>query len=255
MTVALPVLSAWGLETCVLPTQLLSTHTGGFGKPQVVSFGDSLEQFWRHWQSCDITFDAILTGYLGNAAAVAAATDIMERMLAPGGISIVDPAMADGGKVYSGLDENYIRAMGALCRRADIILPNATEAAMLAGDGCRLPEREELPAILERLHHPCAIVTGVDAGANMEIMTRRKGHLSVFRHTRLPGHYSGTGDLFAACFTGALLSGRDTDSCVEIASELTRKCIEQTLREPVHWYGIRFESILPDICRFAERDH
>ena len=133
MTVALPILSACGHETCILPTALLSTHTGGFGKPVVVHFDDVLDGMWRHWQENSIAFDAILVGYLGSVEAVKTAGKIMDTMLAPGGISIVDPAVADHGKRYSGLSEEYARAMEGLCRRADIILPNVTEAAMFTG--------------------------------------------------------------------------------------------------------------------------
>ena len=114
MTVALPVLSACGLETCNLPTAMLSTHTGGFGKPHVVHLSDAIAPTVRHWQENDITFDAILVGYLGSIAAVEAVSEVLNTMLAPGGVSIVDPAMADHGKRYSGLDEAYAQAIKAL---------------------------------------------------------------------------------------------------------------------------------------------
>ena len=107
MTVALPILSACGHETCILPTALLSTHTGGFGKPAVVHFDSILDEMWRHWQENEISFDAILVGYLGSVPAVQTAERIMDTMLAPGGITIVDPAFADHGKRYSGLTEEY----------------------------------------------------------------------------------------------------------------------------------------------------
>ena len=116
MTVAMPILSACGHETCILPTALLSTHTGGFGKPVVVHMGEALEGMWRHWKENQISFDAILVGYLGSVAAIEIAEQILSEMLAPGGISIVDPAMADHGKLYSGFDEAYAKAsvFGAL---------------------------------------------------------------------------------------------------------------------------------------------
>ena len=131
MTVAMPILSACGHETCILPTAVLSTHTGGFGKPVVQHL--EVDGMWKHWKEQGITFDAILVGYLGSIAAIEMVSEILDKMLAPGGISIVDPAMADHGKRYSGLSEEYAREMEALCRRADIILPNVTEAAMFTG--------------------------------------------------------------------------------------------------------------------------
>ena len=99
MTVALPVLSACGHETCILPTALLSTHTGGFGKPAVVHFDGALDSMWNHWREQNITFDAILVGYLGSVGAVETTCRIMDELLTPGGVAIVDPAMADHGKL------------------------------------------------------------------------------------------------------------------------------------------------------------
>ena len=162
MTVAMPVLSACGHETCILPTALLSTHTGGFGKPAVVHFDDALEPIWKHWQAQGITFDAILIGYLGSVGAVETAARILEELLAPGGVAIVDPAMADHGKLYSGFDQAYVEAMKMLCAKADILLPNITEAAMLSGKEYRETLTEEyVSALLAGLNQNRVVLTGV----------------------------------------------------------------------------------------------
>ena len=254
MTVALPVLSAWGHETCVLPTALLSTHTGGFGIPEVIHFDEALQGFWKHWQQNSITFDAILVGYLGSCSAVKTAEDIVDRLLAPGGICIVDPAMADHGKLYSGLNEDYAHAIGSLCRRADCILPNLTEAALLTG----APWTENLDsasikALCTRMNHPCIILKGnKTSDSTYENFLWDKGKLSVFRHSGVPGSFSGTGDLFAACFTGALLLGMEKGMAIDIAGKLTGLCAENTVRESAHWYGIRFETILPNITQISQ---
>ena len=161
LTVALPILSACGMETCVLPTALLSTHTGGFGKPSVIHLDDSLEAFREHWKENSITFDAILTGYLGSVAAVKAAEIIIEEMLSPGGIAIVDPAMADHGKLYSGLSEEYAEAMALLCQRADILLPNITEAAMLSGHTYREnPDQAYIETLMKGIGNSCTVFPG-----------------------------------------------------------------------------------------------
>ena len=254
MTVALPVLSAWGHETCVLPTALLSTHTGGFGTPEVIHFDEALQGFWKHWQQNHISFDAVLVGYLGSCSAVKIAEDIVDRLLAPGGICIVDPAMADHGKLYGGLDEDYAHAICSLCRRADYILPNMTEAALLTGT----PWREDLDsvsikALCTRMNHPCIILKGKrSSDSKYENFLWQKGQLSVFRHSAVPGSFSGTGDLFAACFTGALLLGIETGMAIDIAGRLTGLCVENTIRESAHWYGIRFETILPNITQISQ---
>jgi len=254
MTVALPILSACGHETCILPTALLSTHTGGFGKPSVIHMEQCLDDFWKHWKENDITFDAILVGYLGSVAAIKMTERILEEMLAPGGISIVDPAMGDHGKLYSGFDETYARAMEGLCRKADIILPNITEAAIFAG----IPYCEELcedyvQNLLNALQHPCVILTGVgyrkgETGAAIY----RDGRISHCHHPRVGKSYHGTGDMFAACFTGARMQEKSLEESVKIAGDFVRKAIEKTIASPAHWYGVKFETALPELIRMLQ---
>lgn len=251
MTVALPILSACGHETCVLPTALLSTHTGGFGRPVVAHFDGVLTDMWQHWQQNNITFDAILVGYLGSATAIGTAIEIIEALLAPEGISIVDPAMADNGKLYSGFDETYVQAMGALCRSADVILPNITEAAMLSG----LPYRENLMEsyvnqLLDGMNHSCIVLTGVGYEEGQTGVILRSGKRQrYYSHSRIGKSCHGTGDIFAACFTGALMREKEMYEAVKIAADFTCLCVENTFRNPAHWYGIKFETILPDLIR------
>lgn len=254
MTVALPILSACGHETCILPTALLSTHTGGFGPPTVLHFDDSLTGMWRHWQQNGITFDAVLVGYLGSTAAAETAMEILDALMAPGGICIVDPAMADHGKLYSGFDEAYVRAIGRLCRRADVILPNITEAAMLSG----LPYGEDMEesyvnSLLDALNHRCVVLTGVGYEAGQTGVVLREGERQrYYSHSRIKKSYHGTGDIFAACFTGALMQEKGLYEAVKIAADFTHQCIENTAGNPAHWYGVKFETALPDLMRMLQ---
>ncbi len=254
MTVALPILSAWGHETCILPTALLSTHTGGFGKPEVIHFDSALESIWQHWQKNGITFDAILIGYLGSVGAVHAAGNILKEMLAPGGIGIVDPAMADHGKLYSGFDPSYAAAMKNLCRQADVILPNLTELALLSGMPYRAePEESDVMQMLEKLNHPRVILTGAAwQEDHTGVLIREGGTCQHYVHPKIGKSYHGTGDIFAACFTGALMQGKETYDAVKAAADFTCKCIENTATNPAHWYGIKFETVLPDLIRMQE---
>lgn len=255
MTVALPILSACGMETCVLPTALLSTHTGGFGKPAVVHFDDSLDAIRKHWQENNITFDAILTGYLGSVAAVEAAEGILDEMLAPGGSAIVDPAMADHGRMYSGLSEDYAEAMARLCRKADILLPNITEAAMLSG----LPYRGNLDEayvteLLKAMAHPCVILTGVGFEPDQTGAAVWTGERAEYcTHEKIGGSCHGTGDIFAAVFTGALMRGKSLQQAAGIAARFTCRCIENTRQTPAHWYGVRFEPVLPELMDMLKK--
>lgn len=254
MTVALPILSACGHETCILPTALLSTHTGGFGKPAVTHFDEVLPAMWKHWQQNQITFDAILVGYLGSVAAIGAAAEIMEEMLAPGGVSIVDPAMADHGKLYSGFNEEYAQAMGALCRKADVILPNITEAAILSGTTYRETlEERYVEQLLNGLGHPHVILTGVGyREGETGVLVRDGQRRQYYAHPRIGRSYHGTGDIFAACFTGALMQEKSLYESVKIAADYTCKCIENTAENPAHWYGVKFETALPDLIHMLQ---
>ena len=255
MTVALPILSACGHETCILPTALLSTHTGGFGKPSVVYLDDVLEGMWRHWKENKISFDAILVGYLGSVKAVTAASEIISQMLAPGGISIVDPAMADHGKLYSGFDQEYARAMEGLCRKADVILPNLTEVAMMAGRPYREDlSKAEIVALLNELDHPCVVLTGVGfTEGETGVLIREGDQLKHYAHPRIGKSYHGTGDMFAACFTGALMQEKNMQEAAKIAADFVCRCIENTENSPAHWYGVKFETALPGLIRMLQK--
>ena len=249
LTVALPILSACGVETCVLPTALLSTHTGGFGKPAVVHFDDSLDAIRKHWQENHITFDAILTGYLGSVAAVEAAEAVIAEMLAPGGVVIVDPAMADHGRMYSGLSGEYAEAMGRLCQKANILLPNITEAAMLSGrDHRENPEETYIEALMKGMGNACTVLTGVGFEPNSTgVAVWTEGKCEYIAHEKIGGSCHGTGDIFAAAFTGALVQGRTLRQAAEIAAKFTCRCIENTRENPAHWYGVKFEPVLPEL--------
>lgn len=249
MTVALPILSACGHETCILPTALLSTHTGGFGRPEVVHLDAAADKMWRHWQDNGITFDAVLVGYLGSVGAVETAGEILDTMVAPGGVKLVDPAMADHGKRYSGFDETYARAIAGLCRKADVLIPNVTEAAMLAG----MEYREELDEgyvrnLLDGLDYPNVVLTGVGYQEDQTGVVVRSGE-NWFHHThpKQEKSYHGTGDILAACLTGALLRGKTLEESAVIAANFTCRCIQETARNPAHWYGVKFEPVLPEL--------
>lgn len=245
MTVALPILSACGHETCILPTAVLSTHTGGFGRP--VAQHICVDGMWQHWKAQGITFDAILVGYLGSLAAIETVSRILDEVLAPDGIAIVDPAMADHGRLYSGFDAAYAAAMGKLCEKADIMLPNITEAAMMAGMEFREAFDEAyIRELLCRIGGRDVVLTGVGfAPEETGAAVRKNDEISFHHHRRLERSFHGTGDIFAACFTGCLMQGRTMDESVALASEFVCRSIGATIEKPAHWYGVKFETALP----------
>jgi len=255
MTVVLPVLSACGHEVCILPSAVLSTHTGGFQKPVVQDLTDQMGRIREHWLREGISFDVIYTGYLGSLQAIEEARVIMDTMLAPGGVVIVDPAMADHGKLYRGFDEAYGEAMKDLCCRADIMLPNITEAAMMTG----MPYREQLDEndtreLLEKLPGRDVLLTGVGFVPDQTgFALRTDGQISFHHHPRVEKSYHGTGDLFAAAFAGAIASGKTAVEAGEIASGFTLRAIENTYANPAHWYGVKFETALPYLMELLNR--
>ena len=242
--VALPVLSAWGHETCLLPTALLSTHTA-FPGPHVRHLTEDTPAIAAHWKRQGIQFDGILTGYLGSKADVENVLNLRE-LLAPGGLCIVDPAMADHGRLYSGFGEGYAQAMEGLCRRADILLPNVTEAAILSGRS--MPERcteEEAQKLLLALPNEKVILTGAIEEPGFTGVAVKEGKtITFFRHRKQPGSFHGTGDLFAACFTGALLRGEPLQDSAAFAARFTGDCVVETAKDPKRAYGVKFEPLL-----------
>lgn len=247
MTVALPILSACGHEVCILPSAVLSTHTGGFDEPTVCNLQDNLDAIWHHWKRQRITFDAIYIGYLGSVEATRTAARIVDELLAPGGKLIVDPAMADHGKQYSGLDSEYAAEMKALCMRSDLMIPNITEAAMFTD----MPYSEKydetyIRSLLGNLGGKDVVLTGVSyEPTKMGVAIRSSSAVSYYFHDRYERNFHGTGDMFAAAFTGAWMQEKSIEDAVRIAADFTCRSIRGTIENPAHWYGVKFEPELP----------
>ncbi len=258
MTVALPILSASGVETCILPSAVLSAHTGGFVGCTFRDLSMDFPGIQAHWKRENISFDAIYTGYLGSVSHIEMVKSLMAQQLVPGGISIVDPAMADHGKLYKGFDEAYARAMTGLCVSADVMMPNITEACMMTG----IPYQAEydeayIARLLDRLSDLGAdsiVLTGVSYSPEKTgVAVRTAGQEHYYSHTRIPRNYHGTGDIFASALVGAHMRGISLPEAAAMAAEFTAQCICCTYDDPAHWYGVKFETVLPEWIRMIER--
>ena len=250
MTVAMPILSACGHETCILPTAVLSTHTGGFTMPAIRDLTDHIPAVCAHWEKEGIRFDGIYIGYLGSIRQIGMVAELAEKLTVPGGKLIVDPAMADHGKLYKGFDLAYAEAMGNLCRKADVILPNITEACMLTGTEYRESFDESFVlGLVEKLHSmgiPCVILTGVGyAPGETGVLISRNGQVHRYAHPKIGRPYHGTGDIFASALTGAWLSGKELEDAAQIAADFVCQCIRNTIGDENHPYGVKFETALP----------
>ena len=254
LTVALPILSAAGQETCILPSAVLSTHTAGFSGYTVRDLTEDIPAITEHWEKERIRFDAVYTGYLGSTEQVAYVQDIIRRLSAPGALAIVDPAMADNGKLYPAFDMDYVEAMKGLSFSADIILPNITEACFLTGMAYREDYDESyIAALLDRLSAAGAkaiVLTGVGYREGYTgVVVREKGQDRYYEHRRISKGCHGTGDVYAAAFVGALLNGKSAYDAAVIAADYTLLCIERTQGDAEHWYGVKFEPQLPAYLR------
>ena len=250
ITVALPVISALGIETVVLPTAVLSTHTGEFKNFTFHPLHDEFRGITGHWESLGIEFDAIYVGYIGSAELIDAVSDFIDKFKKEDTVVFIDPAMADNGKFYSGLDEEYAKKLATLCKKADIISPNMTEAMILSGnDPENYKDNENLEIIAKNLSTLCdkVIITGVHGEKTISTIAYEKGDDSLFFAEKplYDGVFYGSGDLFASAFIGMYLGGASLSESTKNASDFVNDCILNTLDErEKYWYGLKFEQSL-----------
>lgn len=252
LTVALPILSACGAETCILPSAVLSTHTAGFKGFTVRDLSGDMPAIAAHWKREGIRFDAIYTGYLGSIDQIGYVQDIFRELRNDGAKTFVDPAMADNGVLYGAFDMTYANAMKPLCFGADVILPNLTEACLLTD----MPYRETydeayIAEILDKLHAAGAahiILTGVSYKPDTTgVLVDENGERRYYEHKKIDRVCHGTGDVYASAFVGAYMQGFSSFDAAKLAADYTVKCIENTLGDESHWYGVKFETALPDL--------
>ena len=261
LTVALPILSACGHETAILPSAVLSTHTSGFSGFTFRDLSADMPAINAHWQKESLKFEAVYTGYLGSVEQVDYVREIMDTSLTLDGLRIVDPAMADNGKLYSLFDMTYVEAMKTLCATADYLLPNITEACFLTGMEYRESYDEayinDLITALHKLGAKTVVLTGVGFHPEQTgVMISEQGVLSYYPHRRLSQSCHGTGDVYASAFVGALMRGLDAYTAAKIAADYTLICMENTRGDKEHTYGVKFEPVLGtlmDMIRIARK--
>ena len=254
LTIALPVISALGSETVILPTAVLSTHTM-FKNFTCKDLSDQIEPIAAHWKSEGVAFDAIYTGYLGTVEQIDQIKELFHSFRGENTMIIVDPVMADNGKLYPAFDMDYVKKNAELCKEADIIVPNITEAALMTG----MEYREEydeayIKEMLERLNElgaGIAVLTGVSlekGKTGVMGYERRTGEYYVYQNQRIDASYHGTGDLFSSTCVGEIMRGKDWRDAMRIAADYTAHTIEVTLRSPDKpWYGVDFEATIPEL--------
>lgn len=252
LTVAIPILSAMGVQCCPMPTAFLSTHTGGFEGFSFLDMTDEMPKATRHWKSLDLQFDAVYSGFLGSARQIGIVAELIQDFRGDG-VVVVDPVMGDGGSVYRTYTPEMCAGMARLAERADVITPNLTEAALLLG----IPYGE-LPAGAEGCR---AIAEGLSLGGRRSVVLTgtsvephstgamcfdaSSGRTEAIQTTRVDRDFHGTGDVFSSVLTGALVQGKSLTESVRQAVEFVRACAERTAAAGLSMReGVDFEPLL-----------
>lgn len=249
LTVALPIISACGIECAILPSAVLSTHTGCFTGFTFRDLTDDIPNIKNHWIKEGLAFDTIYTGYLGSTRQIDYVKDIFAETGKENCLKVVDPAMADNGKLYYGFDDEFVKAMATLCAKADYVLPNITEACFMTGlEYKEAYDRAYVDKILEKLTEiGCKniILTGISyAEGKTGVVVYENGVYSYYEHDKVDQGCHGTGDIYASAFTGAMTRGYSAYDSAKIAADYTLECVKYTQSIPNHTYGAAFEPVI-----------
>ena len=252
LTVALPIISAMGVEAAILPTAVLSTHTM-FQNFTCKDLTDQIEPIAEHWKKENFLFDAVYTGYLGSFEQIDLMKKFFEDFKTESNILFVDPAMADNGKLYPAFDEAFAKHMATLCAKADIIVPHITEACFMTGMEYKTEYDEayvkEMLQKLSALGAKISILTGVsfsEGKTGVMGYDKENDEFAYYEHDKLPVSFHGTGDIFSSTCVGAMMNGMNWKEAVKVAADYTSECIRITLEDPAKpWYGVNFEQAIP----------
>ena len=254
LTVALPIISAMGVEASLLPTAVLSTHTGGFTGYTYRDLTEDIRPIADHWALLGLTIDAIYTGYLGSFEQLSLVSEFFDRFGNDDNLIVVDPAMADNGVLYTGFTPAFAKGMAKLCGQADLIVPNITEAAMMTDVVCREGPYdkayiEKLLRALGALGPKQVVLTGVwfkEAQLGAAVYDSLADRAEYVFGSKIDGYYHGTGDIFASVVVGALLNGLSLKDAAQLAVDFTRASIQITHDAGTERrYGVAFEQCLP----------
>lgn len=261
LTVALPIVSVAGIECAVMPTAVLSTHTGGFKNIYIEDLTKGIMPIANHWKNEGFEFDAIYSGYLGSMEQVDLIKNCISVLKGKNTLVVVDPVMGDNGKLYQSFSLTFPYKMKELCAVADIITPNVTEACLMLSEEYVAPPytKKYIESLLLKLSEICKgtiVLTGACLAENEQgaaAYNSQDGKISFISCPRMPGMYHGTGDVFASTFVSGMVLGRGMEKSLKAAVEFTRLAIENTKPNlPELWYGVNFESVLPILPKLLE---
>jgi len=252
LTVALPIISAMGIETAVIPTAVLSTHTM-FKNFTFRDLSTDIPLIQKHWKDENINFDAIYTGYLGSIEQINMLKDFFGEFKTDNNFIFIDPVMGDNGKLYVGFNQEFALEMKELCKIADVIVPNLTETSyMLEKEYKEIYTEEEIKELLMELANlgpKQVVLTGISfKDSELGVMSYNKETKEFFTYFRekIPVKYHGTGDIFASTLVGAILNENSLEESLKIAVDYVWETINDTYKEKKEdAYGVNFENKIP----------
>lgn len=251
LTVALPIISAMGIEACPIPTALLSNHTA-FDSFSFLDLSTEMKNIKEQFKKQEFKFDGIYSAYLGSKEQVDIVAGYIDDFNA---LTLVDPVMGDHGKLYSGFDKDFPETMKKLCRKADIIVPNTTEAGFLLGYDSPIPYSSETE-LKEHMKHLCllgpeiCVITGVEKDNKLgaAIYNKTTDEFDIYLKNKIPKAFHGTGDIFASVLFSSLIKNMPIKKALANAVDFTYLCMEATIKNPdASWYGVDFEAVLPHL--------
>jgi len=252
LTVALPIISAAGVEAGVIPTAVLSTHTM-FPKYTFCDLTGEIQKISDTLSELEIDFDAVYTGYLGSFQQLGLVSDFIDRFKTDKTTVLIDPVMADNGKLYTGFTPEFAASMAKLVSKADLVIPNLTEVAFMLN----IPHREsydeeyvrDVLRQLTALGCPTAAITGISFEPDkigVYYYDSRTDKYFYYCNEKLPVSYHGTGDIFASATLGGLMRGLTPEDALTLAVDFTLECMHLTVNDPERrFYGVNFEQALP----------
>ena len=258
LTVIMPVLSVMGIEVCPVPTAILSTHTGGFGEVEMRDLTDYIIPALNHYKRLGMKFDCVYSGFLADPEQVDHCLEFFRAF--PDSFKVVDPVMADNGKLYPAFDEAYAKENAKLCAKADLIVPNLTEASFLTGMPYQTKyDRQYILDMLEalaKLGPKYVALTGVsfeEGKIGVMGLDTETGEYFEYYTDHVPVSYHGTGDIFSSVVVGALTRGLRLKEAFRIACDYTKDTIAYTFRtKGANTYGVDFEVTLPELIKQME---
>lgn len=259
LTVALPIISAAGIETSVIPTAVLSTHTGGFSGYTYRDLTEDIIPIADHWSTLNIAFDGIYTGFLGSFEQVHLIERVIEKLKTDKTIVVIDPVMADNGELYAIFPKEFPQAMKRLCTKADLLIPNLTEASLLLNEPFMQEgtyTQGEIERLLQRLAVLCqgdVVLTGISFEAGRigaAIYDKKSGKVNYAFTQKINGYYHGTGDVFASTVTAGVLNGFPLTQATQIAVDFTAMTIARTKASGTDVrFGVNFEQEIPFLLK------